>query len=80
VMIILEGKATRTIDGVNIRGSAGGRATLPLRATASSCSTSNKPTRQPRKICAAEAEWFECTPSNRGSGFEQLEDAPEYKK
>jgi hypothetical protein len=30
------------------------------------------------KFVAAEMNWFDCTSVDRGSGFEQLEDAPEY--
>jgi len=30
------------------------------------------------KFIAAEMNWFDCTSVDRGSGFEQLEDAPEY--
>ena len=32
------------------------------------------------RFVATEPNWFECTFVDRGSGFEQLEDAPEYRR
>ena len=80
VMMILEGQGYTTIDGVKHPWQAGDVLNLPLRADGIIVQHFNTDPNNPAKFVAAEPNWFECTTVDRGSGFEQLEDAPEYKK
>jgi hypothetical protein len=78
VMLILEGKGYTTIDGVKHPWQAGDVLNLPLRADGIVVQHFNSDPEKPARFVAAEANWFECTSVDRGSGFEQLEDAPEF--
>ncbi len=80
VMMILEGKGHTTIDGVKHAWQAGDVVNLPLRADGIIVQHFNADPDKPAKFIAAEPNWFECTTVDRGSGFEQLEDAPEYRR
>jgi len=51
---------------------------LPLRADGIVVQHFNTDPHKPARFVAAEPNWLECTTVDRGSGFEQLEDAPEY--
>ncbi|MEA2906363.1 MAG: hypothetical protein QOI12_3750 [Alphaproteobacteria bacterium] len=79
VMLILEGKGYTMIDGVKYPWKAGDVVSLPLRVDGIIVQHFNADPDKPAKFVAAEANWFECTTVDRGSGFEQLENAPEYR-
>lgn len=78
VMMILEGRGYTTVDGVKHNWKAGDVVNLPLRTRGIIVQHFNSDPDAPVKFVAAEPNWFECTSVDRGSGFEQLEDAPEY--
>jgi gentisate 1,2-dioxygenase len=80
VMMILEGKGYTTIDGVKHHWQAGDVVNLPLRSDGIIVQHFNTDPDNPAKFIAAEPNWVEATTVDRGSGFEQLEDAPEYKR
>ena len=80
VMLILEGQGHTLIDGVKHPWKAGDLLNLPLRADGIIVQHFNTDPDKPAKFVAAEPNWLECTSVDRGSGFEQLEDAPEYRK
>jgi hypothetical protein len=69
VIMVLEGKGYTVVDGVKHHWEAGDVINLPLR---------------PRGIIVqhfnTDPNWTGCTFVDRGAGFEQLEDAPEYKR
>jgi len=78
VMLILEGKGYTIIDGVKYPWKAGDVVSLPLRTDGIIVQHFNTDPEKTAKFIAAEPNWFECTSVDRGSGFEQLESAPEY--
>jgi hypothetical protein len=80
VMLILEGKGYTMIDGVKYPWKAGDLVSLPLRVDGIIVQHFNTDPEKTAKFIATEANWFECTSVDRGSGFEQLEEAPEYRK
>ena len=80
VMLILEGTGYTTIDGVKYPWKTGDLVSLPLRTDGIVVQHFNTDPEKPAKFIATEANWFECTSVDRGSGFEQLEDAPEYRQ
>ena len=79
VMLILEGQGYTLIDGVKHPWKAGDLVNLPLRADGIIVQHFNTDAHKPARFVAAEPNWLECTTVDRGSGFEQLEDAPEYR-
>ena len=80
VMLILEGRVYTTLDGVKYPWKAGDLVSLPLRADGIIVQHFNSDPDKPAKFIATEANWLECTTVDRGCGFEQLEDAPEYRQ
>ena len=78
VMMILEGSGYTLLDGVKHAWKAGDVLNLPLRGDGIIVQHFNPDQKITAKFVAAEMNWFECTSVDRGSGFEQLEDAPEY--
>lgn len=80
VIMILEGKGYTTIDGVKHHWQAGDVLNLPLRADGIIVQHFNTDPEKAAKFVAAEPNWLECTTVDRGCGFEQLEDAPEYRR
>ncbi|MEA2944526.1 MAG: hypothetical protein QOD09_5055 [Bradyrhizobium sp.] len=80
VIMILEGQGYTTIDGVKHHWQAGDVVNLPLRSDGIIVQHFNTDAKNPAKFIAAEPNWFECTTVDRGAGFEQLEDAPEYRR
>jgi len=78
VMMILEGSGYTLLDGVKHAWKAGDVLNLPLRGDGIIVQHFNPDKEITAKFVAAEMNWFECTSVDRGSGFEQLEDAPEY--
>jgi gentisate 1,2-dioxygenase len=80
VIMVLEGKGYTTIDGVKHHWQAGDVINLPLRSDGIIVQHFNTDPDNPVKFVAAEPNWVEATTVDRGCGFEQLEDAPEYKR
>jgi hypothetical protein len=78
VMIILEGAGYTMLDGVKYAWEAGDVLNLPIRGPGIVVQHFNPSPVKPAKFVAAEANWFACTTVDRGSGFEQLEDCPEF--
>jgi gentisate 1,2-dioxygenase len=79
VMMITEGRGYTTIDGVKHPWKAGDVLNLPLRADGVIVQHFNADPNNSAKFVAAEPNWLECVTVDRGCGFEQLEDAPEYR-
>lgn len=79
VMMITEGCGYTTIDGVKHPWKAGDVLNLPLRADGIIVQHFNADPNKPAKFVAAEPNWLEGVTVDRGCGFEQLEDAPEYR-
>ena len=80
VMYILEGKGYTLIDGVKHPWAAGDVLNLPLRKNGIIVQHVNEDPNLPAKFVATEPNLFACTSVDRGSGFEQIEDAPEYRR
>jgi hypothetical protein len=79
VMMITEGRGYTTIDGVKHPWKAGDVLNLPLRADGIIVQHFNADRNGPAKFVAVEPNWLEGVSVDRGCGFEQLEDAPEYR-
>lgn len=80
VMYILEGKGYTLINGVKHPWEAGDVVNLPVRKEGIIVQHFNTDPDKPAKFVAAEPNLLECTSVDRGSGFEQIEDAPEYRR
>lgn len=80
VMMILEGRGYTLVDGVKHEWKAGDVLNLPLRTKGIIVQHFNTDPEKPAKFVAAEPNWVECVFVDRGVGFEQLEDAPEYRR
>ena len=80
MIIILEGKGYTVLDGVKHHWQAGDVLNLPLRAKGIIVQHFNADPEHPAKFVAAEPNWLEGITVDRGCGFEQLEDAPEYRR
>ena len=80
VMMILEGQGYTLVDGVKHPWVAGDVLNLPLRPRGIVVQHFNSDPAKPARFVAAEPNFFECTSVDRGCGFEQLEDAPEYRQ
>ena len=80
VILILEGKGYTLIDGVKHQWEAGDVLNLPLRPRGIIVQHFNPDPTVTVKFVATEPNWTDCTFVDRGSGFEQLEDAPEYRR
>jgi hypothetical protein len=79
VMYIIEGKGYTLIDGVKHHWKAGDVVNLPLRKPGIVIQHFNEDMNAPAKFVAAEPNLVHTTGVDRGSGFEQIEDAPEYR-
>jgi hypothetical protein len=79
IIMILEGQGYTSIDGVKHSWKKGDVLNLPLRDDGLIIQHFNTDTSSTAKFLAVEPNWFECTSVDRGCGFEQLEDAPEYR-
>ncbi|MGH6769728.1 MAG: hypothetical protein ACRECO_12005 [Xanthobacteraceae bacterium] len=80
VILVLEGKGYTVLDGVKHHWEAGDVINLPLRPRGIIIQHFNTESDVTVKFVATEPNWTECTFVDRGSGFEQMEDAPEYKR
>jgi hypothetical protein len=79
VMYIVEGRGHTVLDGVRHPWKAGDVVNLPLKRNGIVVQHVNDDPERPAKFVACEPNWLACTGVDRGSGFEQLEDAPEYR-
>ena len=79
VIYIVEGKGHTILDGVKHSWQAGDVLNLPLRRGGIVVQHHNDDPEAPAKFIACEPNLFACTGVDRGSGFEQLEDAPEFR-
>jgi hypothetical protein len=79
VIYILEGRGYTSIDGVKHRWEAGDVLNLPVRKEGIVVQHVNDDPSQTAKFVAAEPNFFACTGIDRGSGFEQIDEAPEYR-
>ena len=79
VMIILEGTGYTMLDGVKYPWKATDVLNMPIRGRGIIMQHFNSDPEKVAKFVMAEPNWFECTTVDRSSGFEQLEDAPEYQ-
>jgi hypothetical protein len=80
VIMILEGRGYTLIDGVKHAWEEGDVLNLPLRAKGIIVQHFNTDPVKPARFVAAEPNWVDCVYVDRGCGFEQLEDAPEYRR
>jgi quercetin dioxygenase-like cupin family protein len=80
VIYILEGKGHTLIDGVKHPWSAGDVLNLPVRKPGIIVQHVNEDPLKPAKFVCCEPNLFHTTGVDRGSGFEQIEDAPEYRR
>jgi hypothetical protein len=80
VILILEGTGYTLIDGVKHHWEKGDVVNLPLRNKGIIIQHFNGDSENRVKFVAVEPNWFACTSVDRGSGFEQLEDAPDYSE
>jgi hypothetical protein len=80
VIMILEGQGYSIIDGVRHTWEAGDVLNLPLIPRGIIVQHFNIDPNVTAKFVATEPNWIDCTFVDRGCGFEQLEDAPEYRR
>jgi hypothetical protein len=80
VILVLEGKGYTMVDGVKHPWEAGDVINLPLRPRGIIVQHFNTDPNVTVKFVATEPNWTDCTFVDRGSGFEQLEDAPEFRR
>jgi len=79
VMLIIEGKGYTMVDGVKYIWEAGDVLNLPIRNDGIIVQHFNTDPQNPAKFVAAEPNWFACVGVDRGCGFEQLENSPDYR-
>jgi len=79
VIMITDGRGYTTIDGVKHPWKKGDVLNLPLRADGIVVQHFNTDPQNPARFVAAEPNWLEGISVDRGCGFEQLENAPEYR-
>ena len=80
VIYILEGKGFTILDGVKHHWVAGDVLNIPIRKKGVVIQHVNVDPDKPAKFVAAEPNFLHCTGVDRGSGFEQIEDAPEFRR
>lgn len=80
VIMITEGSGYTMLNGVKHSWEAGDVLNLPIPPDGIIVQHFNPHPTITAKFVAAEMNWLECTSVDRGSGFEQLEDAPEYRE
>jgi gentisate 1,2-dioxygenase len=78
VMYILEGRGHTVLDGVRHSWAAGDVLNLPLKRDGIVVQHFNDDPTARAVFLACEPNWFECTGVDRGSGFEQIEDSPDF--
>jgi gentisate 1,2-dioxygenase len=79
VIVVIEGKGHTLIDGVKHSWVTGDVLNLPLKRDGIVVQHVNDSDEEPAKFIAVEPNWFACTSVDRGSGFEVLEEAPNFR-
>lgn len=79
VMVVRRGRGYTLIDGVKYAWEAGDLLNLPCRREGIIIQHFNTDTENWAKFLVAEPNWFACVGVDRGCGFEQLEDSPDYQ-
>jgi len=79
VVYILEGSGYTLLDGVKHAWEQGDILNLPRRENGIVVQHVNTSDTETVRFIAVEANWFACTGVDRGSGFEQIEDSPDYR-
>jgi hypothetical protein len=77
VLYIIAGKGHTLLDGVKHPWAAGDVVNLPLRRGGITVQHVNDDPKVAARFLAVEPNLFACTSVDRGSGFEQIEDAPD---
>lgn len=80
VLYVIAGRGHTFLDGVKHPWTAGDVINLPLRRGGIVVQHVNDDAVVAARLLAVEPNLFACTSVDRGSGFEQLEDAPEYRR
>ena len=80
VIYVIAGRGYTLLDGVKYPWEAGAVINLPLRRGGIVVQHFNDDPQAPARFLAVEPNLFACTSVDRGSGFEQLEDAPEFRR
>ena len=80
IYYVWEGRGYTTMDGVKENWEAGALVQIPLRPAGVVYQHFNVDTEKPALLISLEANTVGALGMDRGSGFEQLEDCPEYEK
>ena len=80
VIYVIAGRGYTLLDGVKHPWEAGAVINLPLRRGGIVVQHFNEDPETPARFLAVEPNLYACTSVDRGSGFEQLEDAPEFQR
>lgn len=80
VIYVIAGRGHTFVDGVKHPWAAGDVINLPLRRGGIVVQHVNDDPNAAARFLAVEPNLYACTSVDRGSGFEQLEDAPEYRR
>jgi gentisate 1,2-dioxygenase len=79
VMYVTQGRGHTLIDGMKHAWEAGDILNLPLKREGLVIQHFNTHESETAIFVACEPNWFECLGVDRGSGFEQLEESPDYR-
>jgi hypothetical protein len=80
VIYVIAGRGHTLVDGVKHPWASGDVINLPLRRGGIIVQHVNDDPAEPARFIAVEPNLFACTTVDRGSGFEQLDDAPEFRR
>jgi hypothetical protein len=80
VIYVIAGRGYTLLDGVKHPWEAGAVINLPLRRGGIVVQHFNEDPETPARFLAVEPNLYACTSVDRGSGFEQLEYAPEFQR
>ena len=80
VLYVKQGKGHTLLDGVRHDWQAGDVINLPLKGDGIIVQHVNDDPEQRAKLIGCEPNWVGCVGVDRGSGFEQLEDSPDYRR
>jgi hypothetical protein len=80
VIYVIAGRGYTLLDGVKHPWEAGAVINLPLRRGGIVVQHFNEDPENAARFLAVEPNLYACTSVDRGSGFEQLEDAPEFQR
>ncbi len=80
VMYIARGRGHTLVDGVKHAWEAGDVVNLPLKREGIVVQHFNSDETETAVFLACEPNWFECLGVDRGSGFEQIEASPDYRR